>query len=258
MKKFSLIELLIVIAIIGILASLLAPALSKARKTSKMAVCLSTQRQIGIAIQMYTSDNKSYYPAAHGNYGWDDMITSYYGLPWTDADKQEIAMTNTNYSYTKLQCPSDNVESASAARFRKSYIVNDYRSTGNWSVGVIGREDSGNTNPSQDRLSESMQITAVSNASRTIVLGEHWNKWNFAGGGGDQSHGTSGYFYREFIFNPNSAAADKVSNHFGKGESNFSLVDGSSRRMNSYQVLEGTPISSTLSNFQGSWFDSQQ
>ena len=46
MKKFTLIELLVVIAIIGILASFLLPVLSKARKTSKVAVSSSNLKQI--------------------------------------------------------------------------------------------------------------------------------------------------------------------------------------------------------------------
>jgi len=258
MKKFSLVELLVVIAIISILSSLLLPSLSKARKTAKMTQCLSSARQLSISITMYTEDNDNYFPAAYGNYGWDDLVASYYGLQWTDDEIAGNGMSNVNYSYTKLQCPSDDVASAAASKFRKSYIINDYRSSGNWNVGVSGREKTGSANPAQDRTAESIKVTEVTKANRTIVLGEHWNQWNLAGSGGDQSHGTTGYFYKEFIFNPTSTAALKVSNHFDKGISNFTMVDGSAKKMNSYQVLEGTALSSTLSNYRGSWFDSAQ
>ncbi|MDD7984189.1 type II secretion system protein [Lentisphaera marina] len=66
MRKFSLIELLVVMAIIGILASLVLPALSKARSTAKTIDCVSEMKQYGIAHFMYLSDNdtkfsKSYY-----------------------------------------------------------------------------------------------------------------------------------------------------------------------------------------------------
>ena len=64
MKRFTLIELLIVIAIIGILATLLMPSLSKAREKAVRAVCLSNQQQIYRGHMVYARDNNNrYFPA---------------------------------------------------------------------------------------------------------------------------------------------------------------------------------------------------
>src|SRR2546427_9234901 len=59
---FTLIEMLVVIAIIGLLAGLLLPALSHAREKGKRIACASNLRQIGIAIFAYAGDNQNHVP----------------------------------------------------------------------------------------------------------------------------------------------------------------------------------------------------
>lgn len=58
-SAFTLIELLTVIAIIGILAAILIPTIGKVRQTAHSAKCVSNLRQIGLATKGWSADNKN-------------------------------------------------------------------------------------------------------------------------------------------------------------------------------------------------------
>ena len=60
-RSFTLIELLIVVAIIAILAGMLLPALASVREKARSIQCASQQKQLSMAHISYTDDNKSYF-----------------------------------------------------------------------------------------------------------------------------------------------------------------------------------------------------
>ena len=77
-ESFTLIELLIVVAIIAILAGMLLPALNKAREKSRAISCCGNLKEIGRCIEYYLDDNKDRYPyfygVASGGPAWSRLL----------------------------------------------------------------------------------------------------------------------------------------------------------------------------------------
>lgn len=61
---FTLLELLVVLAIIAILVGIIVPSLSKARENARRSICLSNLKQIGVAATMYADDHGGAFPNA--------------------------------------------------------------------------------------------------------------------------------------------------------------------------------------------------
>ncbi len=86
-KEFTLIELLVVITIIAILATMLLPALNKARVTARGAGCKSNLKQIGSAAASYLVDYGYYLPAeldSSSGRKWAQFCIPYLGRKESD------------------------------------------------------------------------------------------------------------------------------------------------------------------------------
>lgn len=76
-KFFTLIELLLVVAVITILAGLFLPALKTAKEKGSQIQCMDNLKQMGIGMMFYINDNNSYLPNLYDNSAWYDKINFY-------------------------------------------------------------------------------------------------------------------------------------------------------------------------------------
>jgi type II secretory pathway pseudopilin PulG len=100
LKKFTLLELLLVIAIILILLSLIIPMVIKAQRSAELVSCMNNLKSIGTATALFHKDNKRYFP--------DNRYDQYLGAT-------EPAGKYLDSRESIVSCPMDPVEG------RKSY-----------------------------------------------------------------------------------------------------------------------------------------
>ena len=62
---FSMVELIVVIAVVALLLSLLMPGLSRARATALKLMCAANERELGVGFMLYSEDNAATLPESH-------------------------------------------------------------------------------------------------------------------------------------------------------------------------------------------------
>lgn len=153
---FTLVELLVVVAVISILAALLLPALKSVKEKANEITCLNNQKQLGLALSMYVNDF-DYFPLngnnawgnTYGGISWDDLLSAYDGrpeLPWGTSytewnTAKAAALGNGQYDEVDLyRCPADNSSPKynTVPAVHRSYGLSQYSLVSLQSLGVSG------------------------------------------------------------------------------------------------------------------------
>ncbi len=162
-KGFTLIELLVVIAIISILAAILFPVFQKVRENARAAACLSNQKQIGVAIQMYVQDydERLFFYAAKAQSDGTSPSRSGVIVPGTtsQADKDAKRWWNVLMPFIKsaavFTCPSDAGPTPSNDVNSQPSIPRSYIAC---------------------RSAESLSLAQIDDPVETLVVMEKWDK----------------------------------------------------------------------------------
>ena len=171
---FTLTELLVVIAVIGLLAGLGIPAVNRGLDASKAAGCANNLKQMGIAVQRFASENNGYllkswfnqgpnfptendlsggYPAADWA-GWDRVVLDYLEMGSVGADGKRVY---TEKTASLCRCPADKTKGNVFSNYLVGVgaIPNSYRF--NASMQEVGQE-------------RGVKMVALSSPSKLILV----------------------------------------------------------------------------------------
>ncbi|MFA6962191.1 MAG: type II secretion system protein [Opitutaceae bacterium] len=114
---FTLVELLAVIAIVGILTAIIIPVVGRSRETAQSSMCRGNLQQIAVATSLYVSDNKVFpYSTTTTGVNWRQTLRPYMsaGNP-TNSDENNSAL---------VVCPSRLIVPDAPNFYRSSYSAN--------------------------------------------------------------------------------------------------------------------------------------
>jgi len=102
-RAFTLIGLLIILAVIGILAAMLLPALAKAKQRAQRIQCVNDLKQVGLAYRVWEGDHDDKFPMAVSNKFGGTLEW----VPGGNAFRHFQVMSNELVTPKVLVCPAD-------------------------------------------------------------------------------------------------------------------------------------------------------
>ena|ERR1017187_9982035 len=241
---FTLLELLVVIAVIAILASLLLPALAKTKSRAQGVFCMNNTRQLAAGWLMYADDNDGRLPynlvgnAARTNLNW------VYGIldwgPGNSDNTNTATLTGSALGAyvgkvtTVYHCPSDNVLSSlqQSAGWRnrvRSYSMNA-------SVGDAGEITKSGYNINNPDYLQFFRLSSIPRPSNIFVfLDEHPDSI-------DDGYFVNKAYYAEWFRLPGSYHNGAASLSFADGHSEIHRWQYASTKPPSKPFAAGLPI----------------
>src|ERR1700722_6233830 len=106
-RAFTLIEFLLVTAIIAILAAIIFPVLSAAKKRGWTIQCVSNLRQVGVGMKIFADENSELYPESGGNISWGGTDATTGKASWMEQIYSNVQNTNVYNCPGNRQLPFD-------------------------------------------------------------------------------------------------------------------------------------------------------
>lgn len=256
-RAFTLVELLTVVAVIGVLVALLLPSLSKARDRGRIASCANSEYQISLAIAMYADENNSYGPTTwspgihngHPHYAWDDHLGDYDGRNLTAAERTaNLLRPSDGYEAGIYLCAGDNVVRLYGSDpdcLPNSYSIPRLTITGGGNYSNNERGMAGVNFSGSVPVPVSLHIGSTPDPARAISLLERW-----------LSSKNLGRYWQSNASASEVAGAVTSLGHHGVLGANYLLLDGHVEWLTFYQTLSTFDGSSaTVGDTRGSMWD---
>lgn len=178
---FTLVELLVVIAVVAILAALLLPAIGTSKRKAQRVVCVNNLRQINLGIRMYCDDSHDSSPSTNGatltSTNILPLYTSYKALM-----KNYVGLNGASSPQDKLfQCPADTFypNGLVAVTSGPSYFVQkSLHDDPSWDYSSYAFNGGDNTPRKFGRIGSAypglgnIRLTAVKHPNRTVLVAE--------------------------------------------------------------------------------------
>lgn len=127
-RAFTLVELLVVVAIIALLLSILIPSLRKARLIAARLSCAHNLKQISLAVNFYLNENDNFYPSAQDPVSVDPTYWLWMGRGWRFLVEPYIGVKIDPNNPSILFCAQDKVSKRNYESTSYAYSMAFYHS----------------------------------------------------------------------------------------------------------------------------------